>query len=89
MSEPVSDYPKIMHRGLEEITVTSAADEAVKREDGYSCPGDPSVATPDVEGEEQADLDAMADGVVDEPTFGPPHDQTHERRPRKAAAKKK
>lgn len=75
----MSDYPKIMTRGGEEVSVGGAAEEAEKRAGGWASPldGPPEAA---VVAEEPSD--ATSD---DEPTFGPPHDQTH----RKRASKKR
>jgi hypothetical protein len=43
----MSDYPKIMHKGGAEISVGNESEEAAKRDDGWSAPGDPVVADAD------------------------------------------
>lgn len=94
----MSDYPKVMSRAGAEITVTSASEQGDREADGWkACDGSVVTASvgPDIDARAKADLDAMADGVVnaadDEsegPTFGPPHDDTHAKRSRPGSKKK-
>ncbi len=83
----MSDYPKIMTRGGEEISVGGEAEETEKRAEGWCSPLD---VAPEVDADAPAvpdvDPDASSD---DEPTFGPPHDQTHAKRPARSGASKK
>lgn len=73
------DYPKIMTRGGVEISVVGAADEADRRAEGFVSPLDAPEVTL---AEPVAGAEALSE---DEPTFGPPGDQTH----RKRASKKR
>jgi hypothetical protein len=84
----MKDYPKIMTRSGEEISVGGAADEAVKRGEGWSSPLDgpqaDDIASELGPGTDPSEEAALAVGnEPDEPegpTFGPPHDQTHAKR---------
>jgi len=91
----MSDYPKIMTRGGDEISVGGAADEAVKRGEGWCSPLDVagetvpslSVYDPNEPDMPEAVEDLALPDEPEGPTFGPPHDQTHAKR--KGAAKKR
>jgi hypothetical protein len=78
MSE-TNEYPKLMWApdGVE-VTVCSAGEEQEKLAAGFSltAPGTP-VAAEALSATDEAHTD---DEPVDEPTFGPPHDQTHAKR---------
>lgn len=96
----MSDYPKIMTRGGLEISVGGEAEEAEKRADGWCSPLDGPLEGVDAGAVLSTSADADPSDTVpvestfnrgvgydDEPTFGPPHDQTHAKR--KGAGKKR
>jgi hypothetical protein len=91
-------YPKIMTRAGAEISVGGAAEEAERRAEGWGSPLDGVLEGTDdgaivsehsgLRPAETVPVDVSAERGVshdDEPTFGPPGDQTH----RKRASKKR
>jgi len=82
----MSDYPKLMFKAGQETTVTCPSDEAEKAAEGWRVPGAVVASEPAPEAA-AAPVSEEAE-VEDEPTFGPPGDQTHAKRPAKGSKKK-
>ena len=92
MSEGMSDdYPKIMTRRGAEVSATCASDEADKRAEGWVSPLDATYLAQLPAGPLELISEVPPFGsqapaseeLDDEPTFGPPGDQTHAKRPAK------
>lgn len=86
----MSDYPKLMFKGGEEITVTCPEEEQAQAVVGFRAVGqtfaldDPSL--PIVDPEPLSDPPTFGppdDGTGDEPTEGPRDDDTHAKRSKK------
>jgi hypothetical protein len=85
----MSDYPKLLWtKSGAEITVQSAQEESDKRAEGAYGHGEAEVAAAVVEPgvpEQSPDADEAFDN---EPTFGPPGDDTHAKKAAKGGKKK-
>ncbi len=79
----MSDYPKVMTRAGAEISVGGAAEETEKRADGWCSPLDVAEPASVASEPEPASQAPVGDESEDEPTFGPPGDPTHAKRPAK------
>jgi hypothetical protein len=79
------EYPKLMFRGSDEITVCGAAEEAERKAAGFHAVGETfALDTGEtVEPDPPQTFGSADDGPGDEPTEGPPDDQTHAKRSRK------
>ncbi len=96
----MSEYPKIMTRQGQEVSVCGAAEETERRAEGWCSPLDEPTrvsektpqSEPDVEAVAVDDVEAASepssDDEPDEPTFGPPGDATHAKRSAKGGKKK-
>ncbi len=84
----MSDYPKLMFRGGEEITVGGAAEEAERKAEGFHAVGetfalDTGETVAASESVEPPTFGPPDDGTGDEPTEGPRDDDTHAKRSKK------
>lgn len=79
----MQDYPKILRRGGDEITITCASEESAMAEDGWRGVGDGVAPPPEVDAQEPATFGPPDDGTGEEPTEGPADDATHVKRSRK------
>lgn len=87
----MSGYPKLMWtKAGTEITVQSAQEESDQRAEGAYGAGEATVGAAVVEpGVPAPDADTSDDETFDnEPTFGPPHDDTHAKKAAKGGKKK-
>jgi len=87
----MSDYPKLLFKSGQEITVHSPAEEAEKVADGFApAASDAPASEPPAEApaEPVAPESEPSDDEPEGPTFGAPHDDTHARRPRSGGKKK-
>jgi hypothetical protein len=82
----MSDYPRLMFKDGEEITVKTPEEEADKRTWGYVCAGEqsvpPSEPPPEPESEPPT-YGAADDGTGEGPTEGESNDDTHAKRSKK------
>jgi hypothetical protein len=78
----MSDYPKLMFKGGEEITVGGAAEEAERKADGFHAVGE-TFALDTGETVEPPTFGPPDEGTGDEPTEGPRDDDTHAKRSKK------
>ncbi len=74
----MSEYPKLLFKAGQEITVGSATEEAEKVAEGYAPAASDVLAV-----EPTADVEEPVADQPEGPTFGAPHDQTHAKRPAK------
>ena len=88
----MSDYPKVMTRGTEEVTVHHRAEQGDREADGFvACDGSRVTAVPTVPAVSEAQEEVSEpptfgpadDGTGEGPTEGPADDDTHVKRGRK------
>ena len=78
-----AEYPKLMFKGGQEITVGGAAEEAEKAAEGFHAAGETFALDDGKTVEAPPTFGAADDGTGDEPTEGPPDDQAHVKRSKK------